>query len=105
MSPFDRINPLGNWLLLRTFALNNDLIKHLPNRNYFVIDQNNQKAIEVLFLMSNGVSHITANSTFSWWSATLSTSSTHIVAPKVWFKDRPTPADLLPKKWELISCK
>ena len=96
-------NPI--WIFSDDQQQANDLIKHLPNRNYFVIDQNSQKAIEVLFLMSNGVSHITANSTFSWWSATLSISSTHIVAPKAWFKDRPTPADLLPKKWELISCK
>jgi hypothetical protein len=98
-----RDNPI--WIFSDDQQQAKDLIKDLPTRNYFVIDQYNQKAIEVLFLMSNGVSHITANSTFSWWSAMLSTCSTHVVAPKVWFKDRPTPPDLLPKKWETILCQ
>ena len=79
-----------------------ELTRNLPSRKYLVVDQINQKAIEVLFLMSAGISHIIANSTFSWWSAKLSSSSRHIVAPQTWFRDRPTPKDLLPKNWRYI---
>jgi hypothetical protein len=93
-------NPI--WIFSDDQIIAQELIKHLPYRNYVIIDQINQKPIEVLLLMSVGVSHITANSTFSWWSAMLSSNSTHVVAPKTWFKDRPTPKDLLPKNWHYI---
>jgi hypothetical protein len=93
-------NPI--WIFSDDEIIAQELIKYLPDRNYVVIDQIDQKPIEVLLLMSAGVAHITANSTFSWWSAKLSSSSIHIVAPKTWFKDRPTPKDLLPKNWRYI---
>ncbi len=93
-------NPI--WIFSDDEIIAQDLIKDLPDRNYVVIDQINQKPIEVLMLMSSGVSHITANSTFSWWSAKLSSNSRHIMAPQTWFNDRPTPKDLLPKSWRYI---
>jgi hypothetical protein len=93
-------NPI--WIFSDDEIIARELIKYLPDRNYVVIDQVNQKPIEVLLLMSEGVAHITANSTFSWWSAKLSSSSKHIVAPQTWFNDRPTPKDLLPKNWRYI---
>lgn len=93
-------NPI--WIFSDDQKSAHELTRHLPNRKYLVMDQVNQKAIEVLFLMSAGVSHIIANSTFSWWGAKLSSNSSHVVAPKTWFKDRPTPKDLLPKNWYYI---
>lgn len=93
-------NPI--WIFSNDQKSAHELIRYLPNRKYLVMDQVNQKAIEVLFLMSAGASHIIANSTFSWWAAKLSYNPSYVVAPKTWFKDRPTPKDLLPKNWSYI---
>jgi len=93
-------NPI--WIFSDDQESARDLTKHLPSKKYYVVDQVNQEALEVLFLMSAGISHIIANSTFSWWSAKLSPQSIHITAPKVWFKDRDTPANLLPNHWNTI---
>tara|TARA_B100000700_G_C15053412_1_gene861529 strand:- start:1424 stop:2185 length:762 start_codon:yes stop_codon:yes gene_type:complete len=50
---------------------------------------------EDLCIMSKAKIHITANSSFSWWAATLSKSSA-VIAPKQWFG----PAG--PKNWESL---
>jgi hypothetical protein len=42
---------------------------------------------EDMLLMSLGKAIITANSTFSWWSAWMSDPSAHVVVPKPWFRD------------------
>lgn len=57
------------------------------------------KDYEDLYLMSVAKHHIIANSTFSLWGALLSKHSDGVtIAPKRWFKDRPTP-DLYPDNW------
>jgi hypothetical protein len=48
--------------------------------------------------------HIIANSSFSWWTAWLSTrEGKKVVAPKNWFKNGPTDTeDLVPKSWLIV---
>lgn len=55
---------------------------------------------EDLRLMSNCQHFITANSTFSWWAAWLSSNPKKIViAPRQWFRSMHDDRDLIPKRW------
>jgi hypothetical protein len=55
---------------------------------------------ETLQLMAFGKYFVTANSTFSWWAATLSQSEPgQIIAPSKWFRNGPDPIDLIPDEW------
>ncbi|ASY18018.1 Alpha-1,2-fucosyltransferase [Candidatus Planktophila versatilis] len=55
---------------------------------------------ETLQLMTFGKYFIIANSTFSWWAATLSGSEpTQIIAPSKWCKTGSDPIDLTPNSW------
>ena len=55
---------------------------------------------ETLQLMAFGKYFVTANSTFSWWAATLSQSGPgQIIAPSKWFRNGPDPIDLIPDEW------
>jgi len=78
------------------------IVSLLPKRDYLIVKQNDQKPIEVLFLMSKGFGHVVTNSTFSWWSAKISENTQKVIAPKIWFLDRVTPSDLIPKSWVQI---
>ena len=56
---------------------------------------------ETLTLISKGRVLVISNSTFSWWSAWLSSAHT-IVAPSKWFKGMPDPKSLYPENWKTI---
>lgn len=58
---------------------------------------------ESLFLMTHAKAHVIANSTFSWWGAKLSEFTEAVVAPDPWFKKEPSPSELLPRHWKMIS--
>ena len=55
-------------------------------------------AAESLLLMANGAAIIGSNSTFSYWSALLSTHQ-NVIAPSKWFRSREDPVDLIPPNW------
>ena len=93
-------NPI--WIFSDNELSAKEFIKYLPSRNYQIISQYKQKSAEVLFLMSQGASHIIANSTFSWWSAKLSEKTKLVIAPKNWFINRKVPSQLLQDEWILI---
>ena len=67
----------------------------------FVTHNSADQDYEDLRLMSLCRYHITANSTFSWWGAWLSTNKDKIViAPSKWFTGlRSDPKDLFPEGW------
>jgi hypothetical protein len=54
--------------------------------NNIIIAPSESRPIESLILMSMAESIIIANSTFSWWSAYLSSAST-VIAPRPWLSD------------------
>ena len=54
-----------------------------------------------LDLMRLGHGYVIANSTFSWWGAFLSMNhDAKVIAPTPWFKNLPTPTNLIPPEWE-----
>jgi len=57
---------------------------------------------ESLSLMAKASSLVIANSTFSWWSAKLSSPSSDIFAPKRVFVNAPNPVKYYPEGWQLI---
>lgn len=65
----------------------------------FMDETKSMSAPEVLKLMSIGSAHIIANSSFSWWCASLSKTSSRVIAPKPWFKERASPKELIPGNW------
>jgi hypothetical protein len=60
---------------------------------------------ETLHLISLGACIITANSTFSWWSAFLAKAETLVIAPKQWFYSKSNPKNLYPNHWVLLDSK
>lgn len=56
-------------------------------------------AFESMLLLSRCSSLIIANSTFSWWAATLGNQEKSVVCPSKWFAEMEDPRDLYPKNW------
>lgn len=58
---------------------------------------------ESLVLMSLGKAHIISNSSFSWWGAFLSDTTTRVIAPDPWLNGYSSPHDLIPNDWHTIG--
>jgi hypothetical protein len=59
---------------------------------------------ETLEIMRLGTSYVIANSTFSWWAATLSmTENPKVICPEPWFKLEPEPLGLIPPNWKRVQ--
>lgn len=56
-------------------------------------------SFESLALMAQTSALIIANSTFSWWAATLGDPRRKVVCPESWFADMEDPLDLCPPDW------
>ena len=70
----------------------------------FTFSDRNFANYEDLFLMNFCDSHITANSTFSWWGAWLGRNPDKtVIAPKRWFGPKgPQQHEVIPKNWTQI---
>jgi len=95
------------WIYSDDFqAAKKELIEFSDHLNIkFMEETMNLTSPELLSLMSVASGHVIANSSFSWWSANLSTTSSVILAPTPWFRKRPSPLHLLPDKWHLVNAK
>ena len=74
----------------------------LPDNSVFVQNTGPNGDVADLMLMSHCQHHIIANSSFSWWGAWLNPNADKlVVAPKNWYKDKPTwnTKDLIPSTW------
>jgi len=68
------------------------------------IDDIDDPSVETLEKMRFGSGYIIGNSTFSWWGAFLSYSTTPpTIAPTPWFIGLDNPRDLIPNEWMLIN--
>jgi hypothetical protein len=74
------------------------------HKNLEVFDDRGLSSLETLVSMSNSQSLIIANSTFSWWAATLShANGAYIVAPKPWFAHADSPIRIIPEAWSTFQ--
>lgn len=66
----------------------------------------NDSSVLSLESMRFGRGYVIANSTFSYWAATLAYhDQVRVVAPTPWFKNTPSPAELTPKNWQLLQAR
>lgn len=94
-------NPI--WLFSDSSDSALELARQLQDVNLQIIDKpHNLQDTQALMAMTLGKCHIIANSTFSWWGAALSKSSSLVIAPDKWFKSMNDPIDLLPPTWTKI---
>jgi hypothetical protein len=92
------------WVYSDNFVIARLLLKPLNNSNIIFIESSLTKnPAEVLQLMTCGVALITSNSTFSLWSAFLSSDSTMIFYPDPMFKYLPDQIRGVPRKWINVS--
>jgi hypothetical protein len=77
-----------------------DILPKLSPERFFVVPNEVLTPAETLELMRHGSTYVIANSTFSWWGATLSYSDNPtVIAPEKWFAGMQDPRELLPSKW------
>lgn len=81
-----------------------EILKQLvPTDTVWISPPGESNPVESLILMSLARSNIIANSTYSWWGATLNKKKSAVIAPKKWFRSMPDPEFLYPPEWELIE--
>ena len=65
----------------------------------FVKPPSESHAFESLLLLSQSSFLVIANSTFSWWAATLGNPDKAVACPSKWFAQIEDPLDLYPQSW------
>lgn len=70
----------------------------------FIQPPTTSKASESMLLLSKAKGHVIANSTFSWWGATLS-GQENVIAPSVWFRGLQDPDLLIHPNWHLQNSR
>jgi hypothetical protein len=75
-----------------------DFVNTLPVRWINAVDNSDISTMQAMRL---GQGYVIANSTFSWWAAYLSLSSTDdVIAPNPWFIGMEDPVELIPPNWQ-----
>lgn len=81
-----------------------EILKQLvPANTVWISPPGESNPVESLMLMSLATSNIIANSTYSWWGATLNREKSAVIAPKKWFRSMPDPEFLYPPEWQLVE--
>lgn len=89
------------WVFSDEPDLAKKLLLSVPEKNLRWINEIDDSASSTMEVMRYGTGYVIGNSTFSWWGAFLSyTPDAKVVAPEPWFKDLPTPQELIPPHWD-----
>ena len=75
-----------------------EIVAREPNV-VFVDPPTESHSFESLLLLSKCSSIVIANSTFSWWAATLGNPQKVVLCPSKWLAQMDSPLDLLPESW------
>lgn len=98
-----RTDKLPIWVFSDEIDLAKDLLEGVSGRVVKFVDQPvESSANESLLLMSRAAAIVIANSTFSWWAATLGPEKI-VIAPREWFVGSTNPVDLYPPNWHQIK--
>lgn len=89
------------------FSDEQELAREIPalsiHPNVVFVDDRDLTSVEILEIMRGGSGFIIANSSFSWWAATLRAKrNALVVCPHPWFKTRNTPAKIIHPSWVSI---
>ena len=88
------------WVFSDEPELAKGILTFLPSENLRWIEEIDDSASLTLEVMRYGHGYVIGNSTFSWWGAFLSvTVNAKVLAPEPWFRNLPTPEELIPPHW------
>jgi hypothetical protein len=91
------------WVFSDNIQEAREMLRGVSNPNWKWIDPLNlQSPSQTLYAMSMCPDIITANSTFSWWAASLNKTS-NVIAPQKWFANQDDPIDLISPKWIRVT--
>jgi hypothetical protein len=80
-----------------------EMLRGVSNPKWKWIDSLNlQSSSQTLYAMSMCPDIIIANSTFSWWAASLNKAS-NVIAPRKWFANQADPIDLISPEWMRVT--
>jgi len=71
----------------------------IERNTVFIEPPSDSHSFESLLLMSKSSSLVIANSTYSWWAATLGNTDKITVCPAKWFVKMEDPQELYPNSW------
>lgn len=82
------------------------LFSGISSKKFVWVDpEESSEATESLILLSKFKGIITANSTFSWWAAAISSPETIVCCPKKWYQGMEDPELLLPPDWKKVTSR
>ena len=100
----------GTWDEIWIFSDDVNLTKHEfktfdggRKKLNFVHPPKDSHSFESMLLMSKCQSLVIANSTFSWWAASLGNPNKNIACPTKWFAQMDDPEELYPAGWIRVS--
>ena len=100
-----KIERKGIWIFSDDVQSARRLLANLDLSDAEFVDTIKENSATTLSLMTLGSNFIVANSTFSWWAATLAKLNIDkvVVAPKPWFVNEYSPKGIYPESWILID--
>lgn len=80
------------------------ILRDVTDFEILFVDDEGMQTDEIFEIMRLGHSYIIANSTFSYWTATLSRKpNAEVFYPQPWFQNAPSPRELCPKHWTPVE--
>lgn len=94
------------WIFTNDVVSLSDLFPNLVGVAAEIIGDTDLSSAEVLELMRHGSAFVIANSSFSWWSASLRyDEAAQVFSPQPWFRGMPEPQDLIPGNWNRLTVR